>query len=98
MILHDTDSGVYVDTGQSDREGSAANRRRRPRSSQDDLRIFEGQEGRRQGSASSYQRQAHSDDEEEHVMKPYSTTSEVGTTSHRQKRIRNNYDMTAPEV
>ncbi|GAU90975.1 hypothetical protein RvY_03318 [Ramazzottius varieornatus] len=99
LILHDTDSGVYVDTGQTDREGSAANRRRRPMSSQDDLRIFEGQEQRRQGSGSSYQRQSHSDEEEEEgVMKPYSTTSEVGTTARpHHKRLRNNYDMTAPE-
>ncbi|OQV14822.1 hypothetical protein BV898_10972 [Hypsibius exemplaris] len=92
VIPHDSDSGVYVETLHP---GSSAGRQANNiLSSQDDLRIFEGQEARREGSGSSYQRLSQSDDEEE-IMKRYSTAFEKKTKL--KTRTRNNYAMGAPE-
>jgi hypothetical protein len=63
-------------------------------SSQDDLQVFEGQEGRRDGSGSSYQRLSQSDDEEE-IMKRYSSAYEKKV--RKPKRTRQNYEMGPPE-
>ncbi|XP_055331370.1 uncharacterized protein LOC129583564 isoform X2 [Paramacrobiotus metropolitanus] len=94
FIPHDSDSGVYVDAGLLD--GSSASRRKANiMSSQDDLQILEGQEARRNGSGSSYQRLSQSDDEEE-VIKRYSAAykNKLKKTT---KRVRHNYEMGPPE-
>ena len=94
VIPHDSDSGVYVEGNAGSSAGRQANA---PGSSQDDLRVFEGQAARREGSGSSYQRLSQSDDEEE-TMKRHSTEfQQKARAKSKTARTRNNYAMGAPE-